>query len=145
MKGFSIQESELIDFVASFLNSGVLIHQNKEEKTEMVANIFHCMDSKQHLLHDLLHHILREPLRKAICSGFSHEKMELWRSSLPKVTQTSLLAKQKLEQHPSSIKRPLLVLCTTLPLEKRDGNNNNNKKIALKNPRVGILKRSFGF
>lgn len=90
MKGFSIQESELIDFVASFLNSGVLIHQNKEEKTEMVANIFHCMDSKQHLLHNLLHHILREPLRKAICSGFSHEKMELWRSSLPKVTQTSL-------------------------------------------------------
>lgn len=33
-----------------------------------------------------------------------------------------LLEKQRLEQNPSSIKRPHLVLCTTLPHKKIDGN-----------------------
>lgn len=96
-KGFNSQESEFIDLVISFLNYGILVYQNKEKRTQTVTNVFcfvlffsHRMDSKQNILHSLLHNILREPPRKAICSRFSHEKMEFWRSSLPKVTQTSL-------------------------------------------------------
>jgi hypothetical protein len=46
------------------------------------------------------------------------------------------LAEQRLQQNPSTIKRPGLILYLAVPYKKI----NDNKKIALKNPQVGLLK-----